>query len=74
MHRIANPFTSVRLRAQPPFCTSSESQSTDVQITDAHSTRVESPQTTRSTPTEWFSPSPCPGGEIGRRKGLKIPR
>ncbi len=46
MQRIANPWTSVRLRARPPY----------FQLFDRR----------------WLQISP--GGEIGRRKGLKIPR
>ena len=51
MQRPAKPWTSVRLRAQPPFTVTVNV----IPIVEVHLHQ-------------------SPGGEIGRRKGLKIPR
>ena len=61
MQRPAKPLTPVRFRAQPPYVKANGVQ-----------------DNSRGQPTsayrQKFLFSLCPGGEIGRRKGLKIPR
>ena len=88
MQRIANPFTSVRLRDAPPSI-EMECDATLAQLVERNLAKVEvtsSNLVCRSklkNMAEWrYSqmvsyPSQeiaCPGGGIGRHKGFKIPR
>jgi hypothetical protein len=80
MPRTATPFTPVRFRPQPPFLLPVTPGTTD--RTSPHQTkpicdwRLGKLVDTQGVKNQWHRPDylKSPGGEIGRRKGLKIPR
>ncbi len=82
MQRIANPWTSVRLRDAPPFATLAqlvERNLAKVEVTSSNlvcRSKLKDMALKRylqmvSNPSQEIA---CPGGGIGRHKGFKIPR
>ncbi len=71
MQRPAKPWTSVRLRDQPPY-TQGRVASSELQGKLLAAPCDSSPNP--HLPHIMCAFVPCPGGETGRRKGLKIPR
>ncbi len=82
MQRIANPWTSVRLRDAPPFATLAqlvERNLAKVEVTSSNlvcRSKLKDMALKRylqmvSYPSQEIA---CPGGGIGRHKGFKIPR
>ena|GEM_PF-3075295 len=82
MQRIANPWTSVRLRDAPPFATLAqlvERNLAKVEVTSSNLVcRSKYLDNGKLPLLQMVSPSQvldlCPGGGIGRHKGFKIPR
>ena len=83
MQRPAKPWTPVRFRAQPPYISQDEESSPNlgsVSPTSAHFSFADNLLDASTMSAAVIGPKsmvqyvPSLGGEIGRRKGLKIPR
>ena len=68
MQRTATPLTPVRFRPQPPFTLSMLLQRSQEDPVARFDVSLDLGFTCN------VAQAPSPGGEIGRRKGLKIPR
>ncbi len=73
MQRPAKPLTSVRFRAQPPSLKITLLIENRCRAFQEISIKRKAAQS-NARPYQAFVEVPCPGGGIGRRKGLKIPR
>ncbi len=80
MQRIANPWTSVRLRDAPPFATLAqlvERNLAKVEVTSSNlvcRSKFKDMALRDIEMVKAITSFVCPGGEIGRHKGFKIPR